>query len=185
MPVSNDELKGLYYYMNLVRQVDERCRRLFKQGRFHGTYFSAVGQEATVVGACYGLRPEDFIGIQHREIGAEPIRRGPVDLGNRRRQAMVDEVEDRVVKVFPGALVRTESSVAPILVDYTFAPGLDKVALLFADASSYSVEIVPIDLNGLARSAATGEQYRVEGAGKPRYVFSSVVGPPLAQCRRW
>ena len=47
MPVSNDELKGLYYYMNLVRQVDERCRRLFKQGRFHGTYFSAVGQEGT------------------------------------------------------------------------------------------------------------------------------------------
>ena len=30
MPVSNDELRGLYYYMNLVRQVDERCRRLFK-----------------------------------------------------------------------------------------------------------------------------------------------------------
>lgn len=70
MPVSNDELKGLYYYLNLVRQTDERCRRLFKQGRFHGTYFSAVGQEATVVGPCYGLRPEDFIGCQHREIGA-------------------------------------------------------------------------------------------------------------------
>lgn len=70
MAVSNDELKGLYYNMNLVRQVDERCRRLFKQGRFQGTYFSAVGQEATVVGPCYGLRPDDFIGIQHREIGA-------------------------------------------------------------------------------------------------------------------
>ena len=70
MPVSNDELKGLYYYLNLVRISDERCRRLFKQGRFHGTYFSAVGQEATVVGPCYGLRPEDTIGIQHREMGA-------------------------------------------------------------------------------------------------------------------
>lgn len=70
MAVSNDDLKGLYYNMNLVRQVDERCRRLFKQGRFQGTYFSAVGQEATVVGPCYGLRPDDFIGIQHREIGA-------------------------------------------------------------------------------------------------------------------
>ncbi len=70
MAVSIDELKGLYYNMNLVRQVDERCRRLFKQGRFQGTYFSAVGQEATVVGPCYGLRPDDFIGIQHREIGA-------------------------------------------------------------------------------------------------------------------
>src|SRR5258705_11122181 len=70
MAVSNDELKGLYYYLNLVRVTDERCRRLFKQGRFHGTYFSAVGQEATVVGACYGLRPEGVIGIQHRGLAA-------------------------------------------------------------------------------------------------------------------
>src|SRR5678816_3125862 len=78
MAVSNDELKGLYYNMNLVRQVDERCRRLFKQGRFHGTYFSAVGQEATVVGSCYGLRPEDVIGIQHREIGAVITKGMPI-----------------------------------------------------------------------------------------------------------
>jgi TPP-dependent pyruvate/acetoin dehydrogenase alpha subunit len=78
MPVSNDELRGLYYYMNLVRQVDERCRRLFKQGRFHGTYFSAVGQEATVVGSAYGLRPDDVIGIQHREIGAVITKGMPI-----------------------------------------------------------------------------------------------------------
>jgi TPP-dependent pyruvate/acetoin dehydrogenase alpha subunit len=61
-----------------VRQVDERCRRLFKQGRFHGTYFSAVGQEATVVGSSYGLRPEDVIGIQHREIGAVITKGMPI-----------------------------------------------------------------------------------------------------------
>ena len=78
MAVSADELKGLYYYMNLVRQVDERCRRLFKQGRFQGTYFSAVGQEATVVGSCYGLRPDDVIGIQHREIGAVITKGMPI-----------------------------------------------------------------------------------------------------------
>ena len=78
MSVSNDELKGLYYYVNLVRQVDERCRRLFKQARFQGTFFSAVGQEATVVGPCYGLRPDDFIGIQHREIGAVITKGMPI-----------------------------------------------------------------------------------------------------------
>ncbi|MGE5175076.1 MAG: thiamine pyrophosphate-dependent dehydrogenase E1 component subunit alpha [Hyphomicrobiales bacterium] len=78
MAVSVDELKGLYYTMNLVRQVDERCRRLFKQGRFQGTYFSAVGQEATVVGSCYGLRPDDYIGIQHREIGAVITKGMPI-----------------------------------------------------------------------------------------------------------
>ena len=78
MAVSTDEMKGLYYYINLVRQVDERCRRLFKQGRFQGTFFSAVGQEATVVGPCYGLRPDDFIGIQHREIGAVITKGMPI-----------------------------------------------------------------------------------------------------------
>jgi TPP-dependent pyruvate/acetoin dehydrogenase alpha subunit len=78
MAVSAEDLKGLYYFMNLVRQVDERCRRLFKQGRFQGTYFSAVGQEATVVGPCYGLRPDDFIGIQHREIGAVITKGMPI-----------------------------------------------------------------------------------------------------------
>lgn len=78
MAVSAEDLRGLYYFMNLVRQVDERCRRLFKQGRFQGTYFSAVGQEATVVGPCYGLRPDDFIGIQHREIGAVITKGMPI-----------------------------------------------------------------------------------------------------------
>jgi len=50
--------------------VDERLRKLFRQGRYAGTYFSAVGQEATTVGPTYGLRKEDIIAPSHREIGA-------------------------------------------------------------------------------------------------------------------
>jgi TPP-dependent pyruvate/acetoin dehydrogenase alpha subunit len=37
-----------------------------------------VGQEATVVGSAYGLRPEDVIGIQHREIGAVITKGMPI-----------------------------------------------------------------------------------------------------------
>jgi plastocyanin len=33
------------------RTVEERIRLLFRQGRFSGNYFPAVGQEATEVGA--------------------------------------------------------------------------------------------------------------------------------------
>jgi TPP-dependent pyruvate/acetoin dehydrogenase alpha subunit len=43
---------------------------LYRQGRYAGTYFSAVGQEATTVCPTYRLRDEDIIAPSHREIGA-------------------------------------------------------------------------------------------------------------------
>jgi TPP-dependent pyruvate/acetoin dehydrogenase alpha subunit len=68
--LSEETLMGLYTSLLRVRLLDERLRKLFRQGRFAGTYFSAVGQEATTVGPTYGLRDEDIIGPSHREIGA-------------------------------------------------------------------------------------------------------------------
>jgi acetoin:2,6-dichlorophenolindophenol oxidoreductase subunit alpha len=68
--LSQDILLGLYRCLTTSRLLDERFRKLFRQGRYAGTYFSAVGQEACTVGACYGLRDEDIVGPSHREIGA-------------------------------------------------------------------------------------------------------------------
>jgi TPP-dependent pyruvate/acetoin dehydrogenase alpha subunit len=68
--VSAEDQKKLYYFLIKTRLFDERCRRLFKQGRFSGTYFSAVGQEASGVGSAYGLRTDDVIAPSHRELGA-------------------------------------------------------------------------------------------------------------------
>ncbi|MEW5923272.1 MAG: thiamine pyrophosphate-dependent dehydrogenase E1 component subunit alpha, partial [Candidatus Zixiibacteriota bacterium] len=65
-----ETLLGLYTNLLKTRMLDERFRKLFRQGRFAGTYFSAVGQEATTVGPTYGLRDEDIIAPSHREIGA-------------------------------------------------------------------------------------------------------------------
>jgi len=65
-----ETLIGLYTNLMKTRMLDERFRKLFRQGRFAGTYFSAVGQEATTVGPTYGLRDEDIIAPSHREIGA-------------------------------------------------------------------------------------------------------------------
>ncbi len=65
-----ETLMGLYTNLLKTRMLDERFRKLFRQGRFAGTYFSAVGQEATTVGPTYGLRDEDIIAPSHREIGA-------------------------------------------------------------------------------------------------------------------
>src|SRR4030067_3760681 len=76
--ISNDQLKEIYYLLVLTRNLDERGRKLFKQARFTGTYFSAVGQEATTVVPTYGLRKEDFIAPSHREIGANIAKGVPI-----------------------------------------------------------------------------------------------------------
>ena len=68
--IPNDVLLGLYTYLLKTRLLDEKLRKLFRQGRYAGTYFSAVGQEATTVCPSYGLRDEDIIAPSHREIGA-------------------------------------------------------------------------------------------------------------------
>lgn len=77
--LSEQTLMGLYTNLLKTRMLDERFRKLFRQGRFAGTYFSAVGQEATTVGPTYGLRDEDIIAPSHREIGANVTKGVPLD----------------------------------------------------------------------------------------------------------
>jgi len=77
--LSEETMIGLYANLQKTRLLDERFRKLFRQGRFAGTYFSAVGQEATTVGPTYGLRDEDIIAPSHREIGANVTKGVPLD----------------------------------------------------------------------------------------------------------
>jgi TPP-dependent pyruvate/acetoin dehydrogenase alpha subunit len=76
--LSEETVLGLYTNVLKTRLLDERLRKLFRQGRYAGTYFSAVGQEATTVGPTYGLRDEDVIGPSHREIGASLTKGVPL-----------------------------------------------------------------------------------------------------------
>lgn len=78
--LSETVLLDLYTNLLKTRLLDERLRKLFRQGRFAGTYFSAVGQEATTVGPTYGLRDEDIIAPSHREIGANVTKGVPLEL---------------------------------------------------------------------------------------------------------
>jgi len=75
----DDTMMGLYTNLVKTRLLDERFRKLYRQGRYAGTYFSAVGQEATTVGPSYGLRDEDIIAPSHREIGASVTKGVPLD----------------------------------------------------------------------------------------------------------
>jgi TPP-dependent pyruvate/acetoin dehydrogenase alpha subunit len=70
----------LYAYMLKCRMVEERIRVLYRQGRFAGNYFAAVGQEATEVGTTLDLLPEDTIAPSHRNFVTHIMKGTPLRL---------------------------------------------------------------------------------------------------------
>src|SRR5688572_11036711 len=72
-------LKRLYHYMLKCRMVEEKARTLFKQGKFAGNYYAAVGQEATEVGATIDLLPEDTIAPAHRNFVTNIMKGTPLE----------------------------------------------------------------------------------------------------------
>lgn len=73
-------LRRLYAYMLKCRMVEERIRILYRQGRFAGNYFAAVGQEATEVGATLDLLPEDTVAPSHRNFVTNIMKGAPLPL---------------------------------------------------------------------------------------------------------
>jgi pyruvate dehydrogenase E1 component alpha subunit len=71
-------LLNLYKLLVKCRMCDEKARVLFRQGKFAGNFYSAVGQEATEVGAAYGLREDDWIAPSHRDWTANIVKGAPL-----------------------------------------------------------------------------------------------------------
>ena len=61
IPYEREFLLGLYERMMLIRQFEEGVKFLFLEGIMPGTIHQCQGQEATAVGVCAALRPDDFI----------------------------------------------------------------------------------------------------------------------------
>src|ERR1051326_4967849 len=59
----------LYRMMLTMRRFEERCNALFLQGKIPSTLHLYIGQEATAVGVCAALRPDDYITSTHRPHG--------------------------------------------------------------------------------------------------------------------
>ena len=71
MKGASDEKKlQLFRRLVLTREFDARMRRLFRQGRFEGTFYSQIGQEACDVVITFQMRKDDFVGPSHRDLGA-------------------------------------------------------------------------------------------------------------------
>jgi acetoin:2,6-dichlorophenolindophenol oxidoreductase subunit alpha len=77
--ISNEKLIQLYETMVKCRMLEERARVLFKQSKFTGNYYAAVGQEASVVGVAMDLEPEDTIGPSHRDFITNFIKGAPLE----------------------------------------------------------------------------------------------------------
>lgn len=60
-PESKQLLLDLYERMVRIREFEDGVKFLFLEGRMPGTIHQCQGQEATAVGVCAALRPDDFI----------------------------------------------------------------------------------------------------------------------------
>ena len=65
-----EQLLEMFYWVKLIRGFDERLSILVKQGKVRSGVYTGIGQEAIIVGTCYGLRKEDWICPLHRDLGA-------------------------------------------------------------------------------------------------------------------
>ena len=77
-PLNGETLKRLYSYMLKCRTLEEKARILFKQGKFAGNYYAAVGQEATEVGCIIDLEKEDCVAPSHRDFIAHIMKGTPL-----------------------------------------------------------------------------------------------------------
>jgi TPP-dependent pyruvate/acetoin dehydrogenase alpha subunit len=68
--LNSDELMEMFNWLKLIRSFDERLSTLVKQGKVRSGVYTGIGQEAIMVGTCFGLRPEDYICPLHRDLGA-------------------------------------------------------------------------------------------------------------------
>ena len=68
-PAALEHRRHLYREMLLIRRFEERCNELFLQGKIPSTLHLYIGQEATAVGVCAALRPDDIVFGTHRPHG--------------------------------------------------------------------------------------------------------------------
>jgi TPP-dependent pyruvate/acetoin dehydrogenase alpha subunit len=65
-----EQLLEMFFWLKLIRAFDERLSTLVKQGKVRSGVYTGIGQEAIIVGTCFGLRKEDYICPLHRDLGS-------------------------------------------------------------------------------------------------------------------
>src|SRR3970282_2671119 len=66
LPLTLDEMRGLYADMVEARTYDHKCMAMQRQGRL-ATYAPFEGQEAAQIGAASALEPGDWVAGTYRD----------------------------------------------------------------------------------------------------------------------
>ncbi|MGQ9684434.1 MAG: thiamine pyrophosphate-dependent dehydrogenase E1 component subunit alpha [Anaerolineae bacterium] len=69
MDIAHDTLLEMYRRMVRIRLFEQTASDLFRRGQVKGSIHSYIGQEASGVGICMALRPNDLIAGTHRSHG--------------------------------------------------------------------------------------------------------------------
>src|SRR5579885_2081535 len=64
-----ETLLDYYYHMLLIRRFEEKTAEMYNRARIGGYCHLNLGEEATVVGFCAGLEPDDYVYTNYREHG--------------------------------------------------------------------------------------------------------------------
>jgi acetoin:2,6-dichlorophenolindophenol oxidoreductase subunit alpha len=67
--IPEETLLLIYTRMAQTRSFEETAARLFTEGKVHGTAHFCIGEEATGIGVCAALEPEDRMTATHRGHG--------------------------------------------------------------------------------------------------------------------
>jgi len=64
-----DALLSYYHQMLLIRRFEEKAGEMYTKAKIGGYCHLNLGEEATVVGFCTGLEPDDYVYTNYREHG--------------------------------------------------------------------------------------------------------------------
>ena len=69
-----DDRVGLLRSMLLMRTIEERVMKLYRQGKVPGSFYDGFGQEAVSVGPAWAMAAADRLCPLHRDLGAHLVR---------------------------------------------------------------------------------------------------------------
>src|ERR1700756_339772 len=69
------QAQEMYRRMSRIRQFENTAKELLLKGELYGAFHTSTGQEASIVGSCMALRPDDYMIGTHRSHG-HPIGKG-------------------------------------------------------------------------------------------------------------
>ncbi len=134
--LSAEKLTGMYTDMLKIRLWETKVKDLILKGGFRGVAHLYVGEEAVAVGVCSALRPDDYIGSNHRGHGHLIAKGGDMRL-------MLAEIQHKATgycKGYGGSLHITDVSLGILGMN-----GIVGAAHLFAAGAAYGIKVKGTD----------------------------------------